>query len=64
MNNTCIFISEYVYDNIELDKTRRIGEDTLDENERRHGYHLKRIVNVLRIAKFLNKKISNRDYSF
>ena len=36
MNNTCKFISEYVYDNIELDKTTRIVEDTLDEYEKRH----------------------------
>ena len=43
MNNTCKYISEYVYNNIDLDKTRKIVEDALDEHERRYGYHRNRI---------------------
>ena len=55
MNISCKFISEYVHNNTKLDETRKIVEDTLDEYERRHGYHLNRIVNVLCISKLLNK---------
>ena len=55
MNNTCKYISEYVYNNIDLDKTRKIVEDALDEHERRYGYHRKRIKKVLCLANFLDK---------
>ena len=55
MNNTCNIISEYVYNKSELDKTRKSVEDALDEYERRYGYHRIRIVNVLCLAKFLDK---------
>ena len=60
MNKTCKFISEHVYNIIVLDKTRKIVEDTLDQYERRHGYHFNRTVNVLCISKFLNKIKSKR----
>ena len=55
MNITGKYISDYVYNNIKLDKTRKIVEDTLDEYERKYGYHRNRTVKVLCLAKFLGK---------
>ena len=55
MINNGKFISEYVYNNIKLDETRKIVEDTLDKYERVYGYHINRIVKVLCLVKFLDK---------
>ena len=55
MINNGKFISEYVYNNIKLDETRKIVEDTLAKYERVYGYHINRIVKVLCLAKFLDK---------
>ena len=38
-----------------MDKTRKIVEDSLDEYERRYGYHRNRSVEVLCLAKTLDK---------
>ena len=35
-----IITSEYVYDNIKLNETRNILQNTIDENEEKYGFYL------------------------
>jgi len=49
------FITEYVYNNIKLNETRNIVENTLLEYERKYGFNCNRVVKVEFSAKFLDK---------
>ena len=49
------FITEYVYNNIQLNETRNIVENTLLEYERKYGLNCHRVGKVEFIAKFLDK---------
>ena len=49
------FISEYVYNNIKLNETHNIIENTLLEYERKCGYNYNRTCEIICITKFLDK---------
>ena len=55
MTNTVNYTIEYVYDNIILDKTRKIVENTLHEYEQKYAENYHRIVKVICVAEFLDK---------
>ena len=45
-----IVTSEYVYNNIKLNETRNIVENTLQEYEETYGYYYRRVVEVICFA--------------
>ena len=55
MNNTVKYTSEYVYNIIKLDETRKNIENTLHESEQKYGASYRRIIEIICIAKFLDK---------
>ena len=50
-----ILTNEYVYNNIKLDETHNIVENTLLENIRKYGANYHRSVEVKCVAEFLDK---------
>ena len=50
-----IVTSEYVYDNIRLNETRNIIQNTIQEYEEKHGFYLYRDVKVKCISEFYDK---------
>ena len=50
-----IVTSEYVYDNIKLNETRNIVQNTIDEFEKEYGFHLYRNVKVRCVGYFYDK---------
>ena len=50
-----IITSEYVYDNIKLNETRKIVEHTLQECVQKHGTDYRKSVKVRCVAEFLGK---------
>ena len=55
MNKTVKYTSEYVYNIIKLDKTRKIVEDILQNYEQNYGASYHRIIKVTCVFKFLDK---------
>jgi len=53
-----MFISEYIYNNIKLNESRKIVENTPLEYERKYGFNCNRVVRVEFSAKFLDKSIN------
>ena len=56
MNNPVKYTSENVYDDIKLDKTREIVENTIDQNEQKYGGSFRKFIKVLCVAKFSDKR--------
>ena len=56
MNITVIYTTEYVYNNIKLNKTRNIVEKTIEEYQSKYGYNYYRKVNVKCNVNFFDKK--------
>ena len=54
MKNTVQYTSEYVYNNIKVDKTGKIVENTIQEFEEKYGANYRRNVKVICIAEFLD----------
>ena len=44
--------SEYIYDNIKLNETRNILQNTIEEYEKEYGFNNNRVVRVKCIADF------------
>ena len=55
MNKTVKYTSEYVYNNIKLDKTRKFIENTIHEYEQKYGGSFRKIIKVICVAKFSDK---------
>ena len=55
MNNTVKYTSEYVYNNIKLDETREIIENTLHDYQQKNGEIYRRIIKIIYVAEFLDK---------
>ena len=55
MNNTVKCTNDYVYNNVKLDKTREIIENTIDQYERKYGGNFCKIKKVICNAKFSDK---------
>ena len=49
------FVSEYVYNNIKLNKAHNAVENTLLEYERKYGFNYNRVVKVQCVTRFLDK---------
>ena len=50
-----IITSEYIYDNIKLNETRNIVQDTIDEHEEEYGFTVHREEKVRCVAQFYDK---------
>ena len=50
-----IITSEYIYNNIQLNETSNIVENTVPEHEQKHGGYYRKIVKVWCVAEFLDK---------
>ena len=51
-----IITSEYINDNIKLNETRIILQNTMEEYEEKCGFYLKRDVKVRCVGEFYDKK--------
>ena len=51
-----IVTSEYVFDNIKLNETRNIFQNTIEESEKEYGFDLYKNVKVRRVGEFYDKK--------
>ena len=52
-----IITSDYVFDNIRLNETRKIIQNTIDEYEEKYGFYLYTDVKVRCVGQFYDKKI-------
>ena len=53
-----IFTSEYVYDNIKLNETRKILQNTIEEEDKEYSFNNNRIVKVKCDGEFYDKVIN------
>ena len=58
MIKSLIITSEYVYDNIKLNETGNILQNTIEEYEETYGFKQNRVVKVKCIAEFYDKTIN------
>ena len=61
MNITVKFTSEYVYNKIKLDKTRKMVENTIQEYEQKFCMNYCRFVKVIGIAEFLDERKNEKE---
>ena len=52
-----IITSEYIYDNIKLNETRNILQNTIEEYENEYGFNKNRVVKIKCIGEFYDEII-------